>query len=71
MMKDYSGKTVVKAGKILANPSMDKNSAEFQSAMDVTSFWRFNHEAVLKWIEGKTIRKVIVVPGRLVNIAVS
>jgi len=29
------------------------------------------NEAVLKWIEGKTIRKVIVVPGRLVNIAVS
>jgi len=28
-------------------------------------------EAVLKWTEGKTIRKVIVVPGRLVNIAVS
>ncbi len=29
------------------------------------------NEAVLKWIEGKTIRKIIVVPGRLVNIAVS
>ncbi len=28
-------------------------------------------ESVLKWIEGKTIRKVIVVPGRLVNIAAS
>jgi len=28
-------------------------------------------ESVLKWTEGKTIRKVIVVPGRLVNIAVS
>jgi leucyl-tRNA synthetase len=27
-------------------------------------------EAVLKWSEGKTIKKVIVVPGRLVNIAV-
>jgi len=26
---------------------------------------------VLKWTEGKTIRKVIVVPGRLVNVAVS
>jgi leucyl-tRNA synthetase len=26
---------------------------------------------VQKWIEGKTIRKVIVIPGRLVNIAVS
>jgi len=28
-------------------------------------------EGVLKWTEDKTIRKVIVVPGRLVNIAVS
>ena len=27
-------------------------------------------EAVIKWSEGKTIKKVIVVPGRLVNIAV-
>jgi len=26
---------------------------------------------IQKWLEGKTIRKVIVVPGRLVNIAVS
>jgi len=29
------------------------------------------NESVLKWTEGKTIRKIIVVPGRLVNIAVS
>ena len=29
------------------------------------------HPLVQKWLEGKTIRKVIVVPGRLVNIAVS
>ena len=29
------------------------------------------HPNVQKWIEGKTIRKVIVVPGRRVNIAVS
>jgi len=28
-------------------------------------------EKVQQWLEGKTIRKVIVVPGRLVNIAVS
>ena len=26
---------------------------------------------VQQWLEGKTVRKVIVVPGRLVNIAVS
>jgi len=24
---------------------------------------------VAKWLEGKTVRKVVVVPGRLVNIA--
>ncbi len=29
------------------------------------------NKQVQKWIEGKTVRKVIVVPGRLVNIAVS
>ena len=29
------------------------------------------HPQVQKWIEGKNVRKVIVVPGRLVNIAVS
>jgi leucyl-tRNA synthetase len=28
-------------------------------------------EKIQQWLEGKTIRKVIVVPGRLVNIAVS
>ena len=27
-----------------------------------------NHERIQQWIEGKTIRKVIVVPGKLVNI---
>jgi hypothetical protein len=28
-------------------------------------------EKIQQWLEGKTVRKVIVVPGRLVNIAVS
>ena len=28
-------------------------------------------DSVQKWIEGKTVRKVIVVPGRLVNVAAS
>ena len=26
-------------------------------------------ETVQRWLEGKTVRKVVVVPGRLVNIA--
>ncbi len=30
-----------------------------------------NHENSAKWLEGKTIRKVIVVPGKIVNIVVS
>ena len=29
------------------------------------------HETAKKWIEGKTIRKIIVVPGKIVNIVVS
>jgi leucyl-tRNA synthetase len=28
-------------------------------------------ESVQKWLDGKTVRKVIVVPGRLVNVAAS
>jgi leucyl-tRNA synthetase len=31
----------------------------------------FAAEKIQQWLEGKTIRKVIVVPGHLVNIAVS
>ncbi len=34
-------------------------------------FFALAAEKVQHWLEGKTIRKVIVVPGRLVNIAVS
>jgi leucyl-tRNA synthetase len=29
------------------------------------------HEGAAKWIEGKTIRKVIIVPGKIINIVVS
>ena len=28
------------------------------------------HEGAAKWVEGKTIRKIIVVPGKIVNIVV-
>ena len=28
------------------------------------------HESSAKWIDGKTIRKIIVVPGKIVNIVV-
>ncbi|MCM1293059.1 MAG: leucine--tRNA ligase [Bacteroides sp.] len=30
-----------------------------------------NHEGATKWLEGKTIRKIIVVPGKIVNIVVA
>jgi leucyl-tRNA synthetase len=29
------------------------------------------HEGAVKWTEGKTVRKVIVVPGKIINIVVS
>ncbi|MDE6170271.1 MAG: hypothetical protein K2F68_03830, partial [Duncaniella sp.] len=28
------------------------------------------HEGAAKWLDGKTIRKVIVVPGKIVNVVV-
>jgi leucyl-tRNA synthetase len=49
-------------GQIFVPTGATKEAIEKQAMED---------EAVLKWIEGKTIRKVIVVPGRLVNVAVS
>ena len=29
-----------------------------------------NHESAAKWLDGKTVRKIIVVPGKIVNIVV-
>jgi leucyl-tRNA synthetase len=49
-------------GQIFVSSSASKEEIEKLALED---------EAVIKWIEGKTVRKVIVVPGRLVNIAVS
>jgi len=46
--------------KVLAEASRD----EIESAALAA-------DNVRKWTEGKTIRKVVVVPGRLVNVAVS
>jgi len=40
---------------------MDKSSIEKEA---------MNHETAVKWLEGKTPKKVIVVPGRIVNIVV-
>jgi leucyl-tRNA synthetase len=49
-------------GKIEVSASADAESLEEEA---------LGHPSVLKWIDGKTVRKVIVVPGRLVNIAAS
>jgi len=39
----YSGKQVIRAGEIL----LDDNIKEFESAMDILSYWRFSHEVPL------------------------
>jgi leucyl-tRNA synthetase len=49
-------------GHIMVSADASREAVEEEALAD---------EAVCKWIEGKTVRKVIVVPGRLVNIAVS
>lgn len=49
-------------GRIMVSAQADKDAIKEEALNDPT---------VQKWIEGKTVRKVIVVPGRLVNIAVS
>ena len=49
-------------GRIAVSATADRESVEKEALAD---------PQVQKWIEDKTIRKVIVVPGKLVNIAVS
>ena len=49
-------------GKIEVSASTDAKTLESEALA---------HPGVQKWIDGKTVRKVIVVPGRLVNIAAS
>jgi leucyl-tRNA synthetase len=49
-------------GHIMVSADADRESVEQEALQD---------ENVRKWTAGKTIRKIIVVPGRLVNIAVS
>ncbi|NNJ70037.1 MAG: leucine--tRNA ligase, partial [Kiritimatiellales bacterium] len=49
----------------------DKIKVPAEAANDQIEKTALAAEKVQQWLEGKTIRKVIVVPGRLVNIAVS
>jgi ppGpp synthetase/RelA/SpoT-type nucleotidyltranferase len=44
MSKKYTGKQVIKAGEML----LDDNIKEFDSAMDILSYWRFSHEKPLE-----------------------
>ena len=52
-----NGKTrdKISVSSSIANEELEKMAVELQS--------------VKKWTEGKTIRKIIVVPGRLINVA--
>lgn len=47
MSKKYSGKQVIRAGEKLLNDAIFENRPEFESAMDILSYWRFTHEAPL------------------------
>ena len=59
MVVQVNGKT---RDKITVSTSLSKEEIE-EMVMEL--------ESVKRWIEGMTIRKVILVPGRLVNIAAS
>lgn len=47
MKKKYSGKQVIRAGEMLINDDILKSPKEFESAMDILSYWRFSHESPL------------------------
>ena len=47
MSKKYSGKQVIRAGEKLLDDAIFENRPEFESAMDILSYWRFTHEAPL------------------------
>ena len=56
MNKKYTGKQIIKAGEML----LDYNIEEFDSAMDILSYWRFSHEKplgeALKILQETTIK---------------
>ena len=59
-MKQRENATIHGLTPLRADPSQEEIEATALAA-----------EKIQTWLEGKTIRKVTVVPGRLVNIAVS
>jgi|25_taG_2_1085351.scaffolds.fasta_scaffold03898_3 ppGpp synthetase/RelA/SpoT-type nucleotidyltranferase len=48
MSSKYSGKEVIKAGEIFLYEDGDHSAAELNRAMDVLSYWRFEHEYALE-----------------------
>jgi leucyl-tRNA synthetase len=50
-------------GKVRATVAVSKDATKEQMEAAARA-----EEKVQKWLEGKTIRRIIVVPGRLVNI---
>ncbi|MGM8216544.1 leucine--tRNA ligase [Bacillaceae bacterium W0354] len=50
-------------GKVRGKASVPKDASK-EELEEIA----LNHEKIKEWIEGKTVRKVIVVPGKLVNI---
>ena len=49
-IKDYSQNQIKKAGKTLTCSDMEKDSTEYQAAMDILSYWRTNHLNSLEYI---------------------
>ena len=45
---NISGKSIIRAGKVLEDPFADKTSEEFLQAIDIASQWRFCHEVPLE-----------------------
>ena len=38
---------------------------------DIVEKMALEHEGAAKWLEGKSVKKIIVVPGKIVNIVVA
>ncbi|WP_428244004.1 RelA/SpoT domain-containing protein [Gynuella sp.] len=47
-LRKYTKSNVKRAGKILSNPERRSNPADFNWAMDVLSWWRYQHEQPLE-----------------------
>ena len=57
---------IMQAARALAQLLADSREHQLVQRMEQEAL---ADETVQRWLEGKTVRKVVVVPGRLVNIA--